>query len=97
ATDTSTSAVLSTEASHSNPTGSAEHAVGMTAEDVAVPETQDKEANKTLQVASSSTSELTAENQDSEIAVSSNEHVEVGKDGQTATQSVSRSHMSNIK
>ncbi|HEN0243009.1 TPA: YSIRK-type signal peptide-containing protein, partial [Streptococcus agalactiae] len=97
ATDTSTSAVLSTDASHSNPTGSAEHAVGMNAEDVAVPETQDKEANKTLQVASSSTSELTAENQDSEIAVSSNEHVEVVKDGQTATQSVSRSHMSNIK
>lgn len=29
ATDTSTSAVLSTDASHSNPTGSAEHAVGL--------------------------------------------------------------------
>ncbi|HEO6725588.1 TPA: YSIRK-type signal peptide-containing protein, partial [Streptococcus agalactiae] len=97
ATDTSTSAVLSTDASHSNPTGSAEHAVGANAEDVAVPETQDKEANKTLQVASSSTSELTAENQDSEIAVSSNEHVEVVKDDEKETQRVSNSHLSNVK
>ncbi|MGT2693342.1 YSIRK-type signal peptide-containing protein, partial [Streptococcus porcinus] len=96
-TDTSTSAVLSTDASHSNPTGSAEHAVGMNAEDVAVPETQDKEANKTLQVASSSTSELTAENKDSEIAISSSEQVEVVKDDETETQRASNSHLSNVK
>ncbi|MGP6367356.1 YSIRK-type signal peptide-containing protein, partial [Streptococcus dysgalactiae] len=102
ATDTSTSAVLSTDASHSNPTGSAEHAVGMNAENVAVPVTNDKEAKKTLPVTSSSTSEFTeqkdtAENQDSENRVSSSKQVEAVKDGQTATQSVSRSHMSNIK
>ncbi|VGQ43833.1 collagen-like surface protein [Streptococcus pyogenes] len=50
ATDTSTSAVLSTDASHSNPTGSAEHAVGMNAENVAVPVTNDQEAKKRYQL-----------------------------------------------
>lgn len=95
--DTTTSAMSSTDVSHSNSTVSAEPIVGTNAEDVAVPETQDKEANKTLQVASSSTSELTAKNQDSEIAVSSNEHVEVVKDDEKETQRVSNSHLSNVK
>ncbi|WP_444810937.1 YSIRK-type signal peptide-containing protein, partial [Streptococcus canis] len=95
--DTTTSAMSSTDVSHSNSTVSAEPIVGANAEDVAVPETKDKEANKTLQVASSSTSELTAENQDSEITVSSSEQIEVVKDDETETQRVSNSHLSNVK
>ncbi|MGG6799973.1 UNVERIFIED_CONTAM: YSIRK-type signal peptide-containing protein, partial [Streptococcus canis] len=95
--DTTTSAMSSTDVSHYNSTVSVEPIVGTNAEDVAVPETQDKEANKTLQVASSSTSELIAENQDSEIAVSSSEQVEVVKDDETETQRVSNSHLSNVK
>ncbi|WP_332058733.1 YSIRK-type signal peptide-containing protein, partial [Streptococcus canis] len=97
AADTTTSAMSSTDVSHSNSTVSAEPIVGTNAEEVAIPETQDKEANKTLQVASSSTSELIAENQDSEIAVSSSEQVEVVKDDETETQRVSNSHLSNVK
>ncbi|WP_332058557.1 YSIRK-type signal peptide-containing protein, partial [Streptococcus canis] len=99
--DTTTSAMSSTDVSHSNSTVSAEPIVGTNAEDVAVPETH-KEANKTLPVASSSTSEVTdqkstAENQASEIAVSSSKQVETAKNDATETQRVSNSHLSNVK